>query len=50
MKSNEQTRRTEVKPSWTRPVLRVVGISEVESLADLDVAFATVSCINTLDL
>ncbi|MCW2608992.1 MAG: hypothetical protein JWM15_238 [Cryptosporangiaceae bacterium] len=35
---------------WTKPTIRVVLLSEVESIADVDVAYATFCTALTIDL
>jgi hypothetical protein len=38
------------KPDWEKPELRIVELEEVDSIADLDVAFATFCTADTDDL
>jgi hypothetical protein len=37
------------KPKWERPTLRILELAEVEEIADIDVAFAGVTCMKTVD-
>lgn len=39
-----------VKAMWGRPQLRTISLGEVESLADLEVAFTSFCCILCIDL
>jgi hypothetical protein len=38
------------KPVWEKPEIHIVELEEVESIADLDVAFATFCTADTDDL
>lgn len=35
---------------WAKPQLRIVVLSEVESIADVDVAYASFCCALTVDM
>jgi hypothetical protein len=39
-----------VKAMWERPELRTIELGEVESLADLEVAFTSFCCLPCVDL